>query len=136
MFILILCLVYTVFAKKVLSPVSASSDDASHVYSRTYLRGLKRVENERIQAEFINKGITYIEHSVFTAAKRGLLSFTTHPFYGCETDIVPSELAPYGVDKGVCENIVNGIKALVSERFPDSKILYDTNTRQYTLKWD
>jgi len=137
MFILILCLVYTVFAKKVLSPVSASSDDVPHGYSRTYLRGLKRVENERIQAEFINRGITYIEHSVFTAAKKGLLSFTTRPFQDCEIDIYdPSKLEAYGDDKAVCENIVNGIKALVSERFPDSKILYDTNTRQYTLKWD
>jgi hypothetical protein len=136
MFILIFCLVYTVFAQRGLPPVSANSDDIPHVYSRTYLRGLKRVENERIQAEFINRGITYIEHSVFTAAKRGLLSFTTRPFYGCETDINPSELAPYGVDKAVCENIVNGIKKLVSERFPDSEVLYDTTTRQYTLKWD
>ena len=125
MIILILFLLYTVSAQTVLP-----------VYSRKYLRGLKRVENERIQAEFINRGITYIEHSVFTAAKKGLLSFTTRPFYGCETDIDPSELAPYGVDKAVCENIVNGIKALVSERFPDSEILYDTTTRQYTLKWD
>jgi hypothetical protein len=97
---------------------------------------LKRVENERIQAEFINRGITYIEHSVFTAAKRGLLSFTTQPFDGCDTNINPSELAPYGFDKEVCENIVNGIKTLVSERFPDSEILYDTKTREYTLKWD
>ena len=135
MFILILCLVYTVFAKRGLPPVSANSDDASHAYSRTYLRGLKRVENERIQAEFINRGITYIEYSVFTAAKRGLLSFTTQPFDGCNTNIDPSELAPYGVDKAVCENIVNGIKTLVSERFPDSELLYDAKTRQYTLKW-
>jgi hypothetical protein len=136
MIILILCLVYTVFAKKVLSPVSASSDDAPHGYSRTYLRGLKRLENERIQAEFINRGITYIEHSVFTAAKQGLVKFTTEPFNGCETDTSPSELAPFGFDKTVCENIVNRIKTLVSERFPDSELLYDANTKRYTLKWD
>jgi hypothetical protein len=115
--------------------MSANSDDASHAYSRTYLRGLKRVENERIQAEFINRGITSIEHSVFTAAKQGLLSFTTGPFDGCETDIDPSELAPYGFDKTVCKNIVNGIKTLVSQRFPDSELLYDATTKQYTLTW-
>ena len=136
MFILILCLVYTVFAKRGPPPVSANSDDATHVYSRTYLRGLKRLETERIQAEFINRGITYIEHSVISAAKRGLLRFTTEPFYGCETDINSSELAPYGFDKAVCENIVNGIKRLVHERFPDSELLYDATTKQYTLKWD
>ena len=135
MFILILCLVYTVFAQRGPPPMSANSDDASHAYSRTYLRGLKRVENERIQSEFINRGITYIENSVFTAAKRGLLSFTTQPFDGCETDIDPNNFAPYGFDKAVCKNIVNGIKTLVSERFPDSELLYDATTKQYTLTW-
>jgi hypothetical protein len=136
MFIIILSLLYTVCAQRG-PPVSANSDDSPHVYSRTYLRGLKRVENERIQAEFINSGITYIEHSVFTAAKRGLLSFTTETFHDCETDIYePSKLEPYGNDKAVCENIVNGIKKLVHERFPDSEILYDATTKRYTLKWD
>ena len=136
MFILILSLLYTVCAQRGLPPVPANSDDASHAYSRTYLRGLKRLEDKRIQDEFINRGIKYIESSVFTAAKRGLLSFTTRPFDSCETDIVPNELAPYGFDKTVCKNIVNGIKTLVSQRFPDSVLLYDATTKQYTLKWE
>jgi hypothetical protein len=116
--------------------VSAQTSSTLPSYSRIYLRGLKRLENERIQTDFINRGITNIEHSVFTAAKQGLVKFTTEPFNGCETDTSPSELAPYGVDKTVCENIVNGIKTLVSERFPDSEVIYDANTKQYTLKWD
>ena len=121
MFTRILFLLYSVSAQTVLP-----------VYSRVYLRGMKRVENERIQAEFINRGITNIEHSVFTAAKQGLLNFTTEPFNGCET----YEFSPMKLDKDVCENIVNGIKILVSERFPDSEFIYDANTKQYTLTWD
>ena len=130
--LLILSLLYTVCAQREVP----FSDNVPHVYSRTYLRGLKMLENQRIQAEFINRGITYIEHSVFTAAKQGLVKFTTEPFNGCETDTSPSELAPFGFDKAVCENIVNGIKILVSERFPDSELLYDAYTKRYTLKWD
>ena len=132
MFILILCLVYTVVAQRGPPPMSANSDDASHAYSRTYLRGLKRVENERIQTQFINMGITYIEDGVFTAAKQGLVKYTAEPFEGCETYM----FSPMNLDKDVCENIVNGIKTLVSERFPDSQVIYDANTKQYTLKWD
>jgi hypothetical protein len=126
MLILIISLLYTALAQTSNSPV----------YSRIYLRGLKRLENERIQSEYINRGITYIEHSVFAAAKQGLVKFTTEPFPGCEFYSSPSHDLLNGVDKAVCENIVNGIHALVSERFPDSEILYDATTKQYTLKWD
>ena len=111
--------------------VSAQTSSVLPFYSRIYLRGLKRLENERIQFEYINTGFTYIEDSVFAAAKQGLVNFTTEPFPGCELYSLP-----IGVDKAVCENIVNGIHALVSERFPDSEVLYDAATKQYTLKWD
>ena len=131
MFILILCLVYTVVAQRGL-PVSANSNDAPHVYSRVYLRGLKSVENERIQKKFINMGLRYIEDGVFSAAKQGLVKYTTERFEGCET----YKLSPMNLDKDVCENIVNGIKTIVSDRFPDSEVLYDPTTKQYTLKWD
>jgi hypothetical protein len=126
MFALILSLLYT---------VSAQRSSTVPVYSRTYLRGLKRLENERIQTELITRGITYIEDSVFAAAKQGLLQYTTEPFEGCEAYPRPSEFTPFGIDKGVCEHIVNGIHRLVSERFPDSEIIYEANTKQYTLKW-
>ena len=121
MLVLILSLLYAVSAQTSNHPV----------YSRIYLRGLKRLENERIQSEYINMGIKYIEHSVFTAAKQGSVKFITEPFPGCEFYSLP-----IGVDKAVCENVVKGIHALVSERFPDSEILYDTATKRYTLKWD
>ena len=126
MFVLILSLLYTVSAQTSNHPV----------YSRIYLRGLKRLENERIQSEYINMGITYIEHSVFNAAKQGSVKFRTEPFPGCEFYSSQSDDLPIRVDKAVCENIVKGIHALVSERFPDSEVLYDTATKRYTLKWD
>jgi hypothetical protein len=126
MLVLILSLLYAVSAQTSNHPV----------YSRIYLRGLKRLENERIQSEYITMGIKYIEHSVFTAAKLGSVKFITEPFPGCEFYSSPIEDLPFGVDKAVCENVVKGIHALVSERFPDSEILYDTATKQYTLKWD
>jgi len=97
---------------------------------------LKRLENERIQAQYINQGITYIEQGVFTAAKQGLVKYTIGPFPDCAFYSSPSDDLPNGVDKEVCDNILNGIRILVSERFPDSEILYDTTTKQYTLKWD
>ena len=122
MFILLLSLLFAVSAQ-------------TTVYSRTYLRGLKQLENERVQTEMINTGIAMIEYSVFTAAKEGFVKFTTQPFEGCEL-YVKSQFTPPGVDKVACENIVNRIKTLVSERFPDSEVLYDANTKQYTLKWD
>lgn len=121
MLILILCLLYTVCAQPSAFPK----------YSRNYLRGLKRLENERIQAEYINQGITYIEQGVFSAAKQGLVKYTIGPFPDCTFYSRPS-----GVDKEVCDNILKGIRILVSERFPDSEIMYDSKTKQYTLKWD
>ena len=124
MFTLIFCLLYTVSAQH------------SHQYSRIYLRGLKRLENERITAEYIYKGFTYIENAVFSAAKQGLLKYRTEPFEGCEVYSRSTEDYPVAFDKDVCENIVNGIQKLVSERFSDSEILYNPNTKRYTLKWD
>ncbi len=41
------------------------------IYSRVYLQGLKRHEDERIKTDFINQAITYIETNVFAAAKKG-----------------------------------------------------------------
>jgi len=114
---LILCLLYTASAQE------------SPQYSRVYLRGLKKLENDRITVDYIYKGFTYIENAVLTAAKQGLLKYRTEPFEGCEA-------YSKTFDKEVCENIINGIHKLVSERFPDSEILYNTNTKRYTLKWE
>ena len=124
---LILCFLYTISAQPLFDTL---------IYSRIYLRGLKKLENERIQAHLIDEGITYLENGIFKAAKQGLVKYTTEPFPGCEHYNRPSELAPNGIDKELCENIVNGIRRLVSVRFPDSEIVYDANTVRYTLNWD
>ena len=125
MFNLILWFLYMVSAQYELPMVSAQ--DEFHKYSRVYLRGLKRLEDKRITALYINKGFTYIENAVISAAKQGLLKYKTEPFEGYEN-------APF--DKSVCENIINGIHRLVSERFPDSEIIYNSNTKRYIIKWD
>ena len=96
-------------------------------YSRVYLRGLKKLENERMTADYIYKGFNFIENAVLSAAKQGFLKYKTEPFEGCEATTF---------DKSVCENIVNGIYKLVSERFPDSEIVYNSNTKRYIIKWD
>lgn len=127
MFVLILSFLYF---------VSAQSPSAMPIYSRAYLLGLRQLENERVQAHLINRGIWYVENAVFHAAKQGLVKVTEYNYQGCEAWSRPSEIAPYGLDKEVCENIIDGIKKLVSERFPDSEVIYDTKTKQHTLKWD
>lgn len=124
--LIICCFLYTVCAETSPQPK----------YFRNYLRSFKKLENERIQTDLIIRGITYFENEIFTAAKQGLSQYSSQPFDGCPAHIGPSELTPFGFDKMVCENIVNGIKALVAERFPDSELIYDIKTRCYTLKWD
>lgn len=119
MLILVLCFLYTTLAEPI-------------AYSRAYLRGLKHAENMRLQVELINRGSTYLEGAIIIAAKKGLTQYTTEEFLGCDG---PSELIPYGMEKTTCENIVNGIRAIISERFPDSEIIYDVTSRRYTLNW-
>jgi hypothetical protein len=114
---------------------SVLANDVS-VYSRTYLRSMKRLEDDRLQAHLINKGIAYIEAQVFKAAKIGLLQYTSEPFPGCQYYSSPSDISPNGLDTTACENIVNKIKKLVSDRFPDSKLSYNETDQRYTLYWD
>lgn len=124
-----------------LCAVSAQTDStqtslAYPIYSRTYLRGLKNAENKRLQTEFINNGFAYIKNAVFNAAKQGLSHYTTDPFLGCDVYNTINELSRIGLNKENCDTIINEIKLLVSNRFPDSEIIYNINTNQYTLKWD
>jgi len=120
-----------------LCAVSAQTSSSSHtVYSRVYLRGLKNAEIERIKKYFINKGFTYIKNDIFTAAKKGSSYYTTDPILGCDNYNIMSELIPLGINKDNCNSIIHEIRLLVSNHFPDSEILYDYKTKQYTLKWD
>jgi len=108
---------------------TASSQEIAPIY-RVYLRGMKQTEDERIQAAMINGAITAIDERVFSAAKQGLLEYTTEPFEGCE---IYSKRG--NIDRSLCETVVAGIREHVSHRFPDSKLIYNEKTLQYTLKW-
>lgn len=88
-----------------------SSRSTLPVYSRIYLHGLKKFENKRMLTKFINNNFWYYIGNYF------------------DEDICKN------LDKDVCENIINGIYTLISERFPDSEIIYDANTKQYTVKY-
>jgi hypothetical protein len=121
--------------------VSAQTDStqtsfAYPVYSSTYLRGLKNAENKRLQSDFINNGFTYIKNAVFTAAKQGFSHYTTDPIPECDNYDILNEFISLGIDKENCNTIINEIKLLVYNHFPDTKILYDYKTKQYTLIWD
>ena len=115
-----------------LSIVSAQTTNQFPTYSRIYLRGLKRIEDERIQAVWIDNGFSYIYNHVIAAAKQGFVQYTTEPWEGCESYTARESI----IDREGCEIIVNGITTLVSNHFPDSEVIYDDNTKRYTLNWD
>ena len=115
-----------------LSIVFAQATSKIPTYSRIDLRGLKRIEDKRIQALWIEKGFSYIANSAITAAKQGFVQYTTEPWEGCESFIAIEST----IDREGCEIIVNGITTLVSNHFPDSEVIYDDYTKRYTLKWD
>ncbi len=119
---LILCFLYNVAAQ-------------SPVYSRAFLRDLKRVEIEKVQTESIALGIKYIEETILGAAKRGLLEYTFEPLEDCDLYIGTAGF-PIVFDKEICENIISGIRALAYQRFPDSDIAYNKKTKRYRMKWD
>jgi len=110
--------------------------NCSSVYRRTYLHELKRATDEKIEADWIHIGITYIENTVIAAAKQGLTNYTTRQFSGCEAVCpIVIESTKETIHKNMCENIINRIKTLAAERFPDSEITYNGATGQYTLNW-
>ena len=99
--------------------------NADPPYYRVNLQGMKRVEDERIRNEAINKWVEYIEENVFLMASKGFKQYTTEPFAGCIE----------GADYTSCQYIINGIIQKITEHFPDSLIIHE-ETGSYTLKWD
>ena len=124
MLTLIFLLIYTAFA------------ETPTIYSRLYLRSVKKLENERRQADLINIGIKYIEDVVFTAINLGLVEYTTEPFLGCKVYSKYDEFLQLRIDEDNCENILSEIITLVYSRFPYSELSYNSETRRYTLKWN
>ena len=100
-------------------------------YSRSYLKGLHGLEKDRIVQDSLLRSYTYIESNVISAAKKGLVEYVSEPYFGC-TD----EANSLGIDKPMCEEILNSLLSLVSERFSDSDIIFNSETKRYTLKWD
>ena len=108
----------------ILSTVSAES------FSRSYLRDMKRVEEERYNREQINGGVHHIKQLIFQAATHGLTEISSPPFQGCRYS--PDD--PMSVE--TCEYIVSEIQSEITHMFPDSDLSYDDKTKKYTLKWD
>jgi hypothetical protein len=108
----------------ILSTVSAES------FSRSYLRDMKRVEEERNNRLQINGAVNNIKQLIFQAAKNGLTEISSEPFEGCK----------YSRDSQIsleaCEYIVSEIKSEIIQMFPDSDLSYNDKTKKYTLKWD
>jgi len=108
-----------------------ATEEESFVCSRNCLHKLKTIEDNRIRSEWTNNGIKYIKEGVFTAAKKGYTEFITEPFFGCkyysDEEIINFES---------CEYIIKEIRKLVSQRFPDCKIIFDNKTMRYSLVWD
>ena len=119
-----------------LTMVTAQEAHQAPVYSRTFLRGMKGAEIERVQKESINLGIKYIEDTILDAAKRGLVEYTFEPLEDCDIYVGSVHHLPIVFTKEICENIVSGIRALVYERFPDCDIVYNKKTKRYRMKWD
>ena len=108
----------------ILSTVSAES------FSRSYLRDMKRVEEERYNREQINGGVQHIKQLIFQAATHGLTEISSPPFQGCRFTHIE------GMRVETCEYIVSEIQSEITHMFPDSDLLYDDKTKKYTLKWD
>jgi hypothetical protein len=114
---------------------SVNATEESFVCSRNCLHKLKTIEDNKIRTELINNGIKYIDDGVFNAAKKGYTQFTTEPFYGCTYySDRESELGRVNFDS--CEYVIKEIRKLVSQRFPDCKIIFDNKTMRYSLVWD
>jgi len=108
----------------ILSTVSAES------FSRSYLRDMKRVEEERYNRKQIDGGVQHIKQLIFQAATNGHTEISSPPFQGCRYS--PDD--PMSVE--TCEYIISEIQSEITHMFPDSDLSYDDKTKKYTLKWD
>ena len=108
--------------------ILSSMSDAE--FSRSYLRDMKRVEEERQNRLQINGGVQHIKQLVFQAATNGLTEISSPPFEGCK----------YSHDSQLsleaCEYIVSEIQSEIMKMFPDSDLSYNDKTKKYTLNWD
>ena len=96
-------------------------------YTRTFLRGLKKYQDDYKLNQYIEVSVRYIENKVLEAAKDGK-TYYTEPFYGCDM---------YGdpfVSKH-CDVITEEVKLKVQMLFPECDLAYDPRSGRYILSW-
>lgn len=96
-------------------------------YTRTFLRGLKKYQDDYKLNQYIEVSVRYIENKVLEAAKDGK-TYYTEPFYGCDM---------YGdpfVSKH-CDVITEEVKLKVQKLFPECDLAYDPRSGRYILSW-
>jgi hypothetical protein len=96
-------------------------------YTRSFLRGLKKYQDDYKLNQFINGVVSHVENKVLTAAKEGK-TYYTEPFYGCDM---------YGdpfLQKN-CDVITEEVKLKVQKLFPECDLAYDARTNRYILSW-
>ena len=102
---------------------------ADEVYTRSYLRNMKRVKEEADDKKFVSEGVKGVEEYILQAASDGLTHINLPPARcnGAYQSLV-------SVDR--CESIIKKIKGVIVTKFPDSDISYNKNTNVYTVRWD
>ena len=98
-----------------------------------YLRGLKRVEDERMKLYLYNNGAMYAQERIHSAKKQASIQYMTYPFEGCELYTDMESIMFY--TKEDCIHIVHGIMSFASKHFFDTEVIYDDVLKKYTLRW-
>ena len=99
-------------------------------YSRSYLRDMKRQEEERYDNQIINEGVRHFKELVLNKAKLGQTQYTIYN-PGCEEIIKFHQKIT--VER--CEYIIKHIKDEITVKFPDSDLTFNEQTNEYKLDW-
>ena len=102
---------------------------ADEVYSRSYLRNMKRAKEEADDKIFVSEGVKEVEEYILRAATDGLTHINLPPAH-CNGAF------EFHVSVDRCESIIKKIKGVIVKKFPDSDISYNKNTNVYTVRWD
>lgn len=96
-------------------------------YTRAFLRGLKKYDEDYKLNQVINAVVSYVENRVLQAAKEGK-TYYTEPFYGCDMYGDPF-IAKH------CDAITEEVKLKVQTLFPECDLSHDVKTNRYILSW-
>lgn len=95
-------------------------------YTRAFLRGLKKYEDDYKLNQVINAVVSHVEGKVLQAAKEGK-TYYTEPFYGC--DMYDEFVVKH------CKAITEEVKQKVQTLFPECDLAHDVKTNRYILSW-